>query len=117
MNLIDALISQLNPCNIEGLSIEMKDFFLGDDFIESFKIEYSHDDRSYIISCVVSDLDSVKIKDIFMRFSIFIQYPKFTFYTRSKTNHEIEYFLISGSDDATCFCCRVTFRIELNGRY
>jgi hypothetical protein len=109
MNIKDTFCSHINLSNIEGLSTEIKDFFMSEKSINSFDLEYINNKKTYKINCITADLNPIKIKDIFMRFTNFIQYPGFTLYTQSKTKQKIEYELISGSEDMTCFCCTLTF--------
>lgn len=109
MNIREKLANQLEPSNIEGLSIEMKDFFSSESSINSFQLEYSTYTQSYTISCTKHSLTPDGVKDFFMRFVRFIQYSSFTFYTKTRTEEKIEFELISGSEDMICFCCNVIF--------
>lgn len=109
MNIKEKLIYELEPSNIEGLSIEIKDFFSSESYIDDFQLEYSTYNQAYSISCTSDSLTPDGVKDVFMRFVSFIQYPAFTFYTNSKTEEKIEFELISGSEDMICFYCKVIF--------
>lgn len=92
-----------------GVSIEIKDFFEGNENVKQYILEVA-DGKKYKISVKLKTYNIQEVKKIFSDFLHFVEYSGASFYVR-KTNIEcIEYFLLSVDNDDQGLYCHLIFR-------
>jgi len=92
-----------------GISIEIKDFFRGNESVNEYKLEVI-EEKKYRISVNLKTHSVQEAKKVFSAFLHFVEYSGASFYIRKINTEYIEYLLLSVSNNNNGFYCQVLFK-------
>ncbi|HLG63998.1 MAG TPA: hypothetical protein VKY19_18795 [Ktedonosporobacter sp.] len=104
---IEEFTKQFAYQHIDGVSIEIQDFFSLTKNIKKFTWTFDQQSKHYKITVQLEEFSLVNVNKVFLGFAHFIGYKEADLYVRKPIEHGYHYLFASLKQKGLGFCCEI----------
>lgn len=104
---IEEFAKQFAYMHIDGVSIEIQDFFSLTKNIRRFTWGFDQQSKRYKITVQLEEFNRANVNEVFLGFAHFIGYKEAAFYVRKPIEHGYHYLFVSLKQEGVGFCCEI----------